>query len=82
MVEATLSNSILHHDIITPTAMQHRHSPGGDVGLVGSLRRRLRVHVGVRPRAPVAVVVLVPLVAAVHGTSEPRFNRTKLPLNL
>ena len=54
--------------------MQHRHSPGGDVGLVGSLRRRLRVHVGVRPRAPVTVVVLVPLVAAVHGTPEPRFN--------
>ena len=70
MVEAILSNSKEYHDIITPTAMQHRHSPGGDVGLVGSLRRRLRVLVG----APVTVVVLVPLVAAVHGTSEPQFN--------
>ena len=56
--------------------MQHRHSPGGDVGLVGSLRRRLRVLVG----APVAVVVLVPLVAAVHGTSEPRFNIRRLEI--
>ena len=58
--------------------MQHRHSPGGDVGLVGSLRRRLRVLVV----APVTIVVLVPLVAAVHGTSEAPFSRTKLHLNI
>ena len=50
-----------------------QHSPGGEVGLVGSLRRRLGVLVG----APVAVVVLVPLVAAVHGAPEARINKKK-----
>ena len=52
-----------------------QHSPGGDVGLVGSLRRRPAVLVVAR----MAIAVLVPLVASEHGAPGGRFNRLKKP---